>query len=193
MATTLHVIQREDETPSDSEGNRVVLGANDLMLASCSCGKVECEGTGNPIVVAACYCDDCQEGARQIEALPNAPRLRGEDGGTVYILYRKDRFRCSKGRELLRDMRIRTNSPTKRVIASCCNSAMYLDFERGHWLSVYRMRFAGSVPLLQMRIQTRFRSDTTKLPHDVPAYSGFPFSFVAKLFWARLAMLLRRG
>jgi hypothetical protein len=42
------------------------------MMVSCSCGQVECEATGAPIVTVACYCDDCQEGSRQIEELPNA-------------------------------------------------------------------------------------------------------------------------
>jgi hypothetical protein len=38
------------------------------MTASCSCGSVELEAIGAPITSVVCYCDDCQEGSRQIEA-----------------------------------------------------------------------------------------------------------------------------
>ena len=42
------------------------------MTATCACGRVELEAFGKPIVSTVCYCDDCQKGADQIEALPNA-------------------------------------------------------------------------------------------------------------------------
>jgi len=61
------------------------------MTASCSCGSVELEAVGAPIASVVCYCDDCQEGSRQIEALPNARPVQDPDGGTAYVLYRKDR------------------------------------------------------------------------------------------------------
>jgi hypothetical protein len=160
------------------------------MKLSCSCGNVEWEAVGAPILAAACYCDDCQEGSRRIEALPNAPPIRDADGGTEYVLYRRDRLRCSKGRELLRDFRLRDKSPTKRVVAGCCNSAFLVDFEKGHWLSAYRARFEGAAPPLQMRIQTRFRTSNVADATDVPAYRRFPLRFISKLLLARLAMLL---
>jgi hypothetical protein len=67
---------------------------------------------------------------------------------------------------------------------------LYLDFEKGHWLSVYRARLGGVLPPLRMRIQTRFIPKNTHALNDVPAYPGFPFRFVAKLLFARIAMLL---
>jgi len=48
----------------------------------------------------------CQRGSRQIEALPNAAPVLGADGATAYVLYRRDRFECAKGSELLRDQRL---------------------------------------------------------------------------------------
>lgn len=162
------------------------------IIASCRCGSVKFEGTGNAIMSVVCYCDDCQEGARKIEMLPEALPVHDSDGGTAYLLYRKDRFRCMKGDQLLKDVRIRENSPTKRVVASCCNSAMFLDFEKGHWLSVYRARFADDTSPAEMRIQTRFRPRDANIPNDVPAYPGFPLKFMAKIMWARIAMLLHR-
>ena len=90
----------------------------------------------------------------------------------------------------MRDLRIRDKSATRRVVAGCCNSALYLDFEMGHWLSVYRGRLGAMLPSLQMRIQTRFRENKSHAMNDVPAYPGFPIRFMAKLFIARIAMLL---
>ncbi|MGH7885221.1 MAG: GFA family protein [Thermodesulfobacteriota bacterium] len=160
------------------------------MIARCLCGSVELEVLGAPILSTACYCDDCQEAARQIEALPNAPSVLDPDGGTALLLYRKGRMKFSKGSEHLRDYKIRNESPTRRVVASCCNSAMLLDFQKGHWFSAYRKRFEGDVPPLQMRIQTKFKPENSNIPNDVPSYQTYPFKFIAKLMIARVAMLI---
>jgi hypothetical protein len=69
---------------------------------------------------------------------------------------------------------------------------MFLDFQKGHWLSVYRARFGGDVPALQMRIQTKFKSGNRNIPNDAPGYATYPLKFVAKLMAARVAMLLHR-
>jgi hypothetical protein len=76
--------------------------ANTHMMAACSCGSVELKALGAPIASNVCYCDDCQHGSRQIEGLPNAGAVLDPDGGTAYILYRKDRIECSKGAALLK-------------------------------------------------------------------------------------------
>ncbi|WP_197038357.1 hypothetical protein [Billgrantia saliphila] len=90
------------------------------------------------------------------------------------------------------DYKIKTESPTKRVVATCCNSAMFLDFQKGHWFSVYRARFAGNAPPLQLRVQTKFKPENCDIPNDVPSYRTYPFKFVAKLMAARVAMLIGR-
>jgi len=162
------------------------------MTAQCACGGVELEASDAPIISVACYCDDCQEGARQIEALPNAPPVRDTDGGSAYVLYRKDRVECSRGAQFLQDYKIREESPTARVVATCCNSAMFLNYEKGHWFSVYRARFQGDVPPLQMRIHTKFKPENGDVPSDVPSYPTWPLKFLTKLLAARIAMLLRR-
>lgn len=161
-------------------------------IARCACGSIELEVIGPPILGAACYCDDCQEGARQIEVLPNARPVLEPDGGTEYLLYRKDRLKCSKGSDLMQAYKIKPESPTQRVVATCCNSAMYLDFQKGHWFSVYRARFDSDAPPLQMRIQTKFKPENCDIPNDVPSYATYPFKFIAKLMVARAAMLVGR-
>jgi hypothetical protein len=161
--------------------------------ARCSCGNVELEAIGAPITSVVCYCNDCQEGSRQIEALPNARPVRDPDGGTAYVLCRKDRVKCSRGAQFLLGHKIKEKSVTNRVVATCCNSAMFLNFDSGpHWVSVYRARFHGNVPPLEMRNYTKFRPAHSDVPNDVPSYSTFPLRFVAKLIAAKIAMLLHR-
>lgn len=162
-----------------------------IITATCTCGSVEVKAFGKPIVSAACYCDDCQKGAAQIEALPKAPAVRDTDGGTAYMLFRKDRFECSKGAELLKPHKLKETSPTNRVVATCCNSAMFVNFDRGpHWISAYRARFRGDLPPLQARICTKFKPEGVVLPEDVPSYRSYPPSFIVKLLASRIAMAL---
>lgn len=163
------------------------------MIASCSCGRVELEANGTPITSVVCYCDDCQKGSRYIESLPNAAPVLDADGGTAYIVYRKDRIECSRGEALLKIHKITGESVTNRVFATCCNSAMYLNFDDSkHWVDVYRSRLRGEAPPSEMRLCTKFRPAAGKVPGDVPSYPMYPFKLLAKLFAARLAMLLHR-
>ncbi|MBW5799924.1 GFA family protein [Halomonas elongata] len=166
--------------------------AESRIVARCTCGEVELEMTGNPILSAACHCDDCQVGSEQLERLPNAPKILDSAGGTAYLLYRKDRVRCPRGDEHLSDHKLKSTSPTSRVVASCCNTFMYLDFQRGHWLSMSRDRFVKDDWPLQMRIQTRFKPEGSTLPDDAPSYSAYPFKLIGKLVAARIAMLFQR-
>ncbi len=163
------------------------------MTASCACGSVELTVIGAPIVSSVCYCDDCQQGSLQIEALSNADPVRDPDGGTAYILYRKDRIQCSKGTSLLKSYKIRESAVTNRVVATCCSSAMFMNFDKGpYWVAAYRARFQGDLPPLQMRVCTKYKSPDTVLPNGVPSYPGYPLRLVAKLLASGAAMLLRR-
>jgi hypothetical protein len=163
------------------------------MTATCVCGRVELKASGKPIVSAVCYCDDCQKGARQIEALPNAGAVADPDGGTPYVLYRKDRIACTKGADLLKSYKLKQMSATNRVVATCCNSAMFVNFDRGpFWVTAYRARFHGDLPPLQLRICTKFKPNNVVLPRDVPSAPGYPPLMVVKLLAARVAMLLGR-
>jgi hypothetical protein len=164
-----------------------------ILYSSCACGRVRCEASGKPIVSAVCYCEDCQEGARRIEALPGAPRIREPDGGVASLVYRDDRFQCLSGEELLVGHRLKEGAPTRRMVASCCNAGMFLKFEPGFWVSAFRARFEGdALPPIEMRNQIEHRQAATPLPSDAPAYRGFPLRLFARLGAARLAMMLGR-
>jgi hypothetical protein len=164
--------------------------ANETVSAQCSCGAVVLALRGAPIGSFACYCDTCQEGSGRIEALPQAPAVRDAHGGTEYVLYRKDRVAYTKGQELVTDVTLEENPKTKRVVATCCNSAMMMRFDDArHWVPVYRARLGPNAPAVQMRICTSFVPNGETLPNDVPSYPNYAPAFMMKLLSARVAML----
>lgn len=163
-----------------------------VRSSSCACGQVRCEGVGRPILSAVCYCADCQEGGRRIEALPGAEPVLDPDGGTPYLTYRDDRFRCVAGQDLLVGYRLKDGAPTQRLVASCCGTAMFLKFGPGHWVSAYRRRFEGDLPPIEMRNQTRHRVVEAPIAEDAPNYPGYPPQLIFRLLGARLAMLVGR-
>jgi len=164
-----------------------------MRTARCSCGSVEIEAFGTPITSVVCYCDTCQEGSRQIEALTNAAPILSADGGTAYILYRKDRIKYAKGTELLKAIKLDERSTTSRVVAVCCNSALVMRFDDvKHWVPVYRARFQGDLPPVQWRICTKFKPENAQIPADVPSSAMYPAGFIWKLLASKLSMLFGR-
>jgi len=162
-------------------------------LARCRCGAVELAAVGQPIVASTCYCPDCQAAARQIEARADSPNLADADGGTDYLLFRKDRISCAKGAEHLEELRLTDTSATRRMIASCCGSAMYMAFDDArHWVSAYHGRFTEDVPPVEMRICTKFRTSGKILDSRIPSYAGYAPRLIMRLLGSRLAMALTR-
>lgn len=166
-------------------------GPMNIMTSRCACGGVEYEAIGAPITSVICYCASCQEAGRAFEQFAAAPAVLEPDGGTAAVLFRKDRVRCVRGREHLREHRLKPDSPTRRFVATCCNSAMFLDFTKGHWLSMYRRRFPADAPEIEMRVMTRDRRNSVALANDVPNYRGQSGRFMFKLLAAWIAMGFR--
>lgn len=164
----------------------------EVRKSTCACGKVCCSAIGEPIFSAVCYCDDCQAGGREIETLPDAIPVLEPDGGTAYLTYRDDRFECVEGAELLVGHKLSDNAPTQRFVATCCNTAVYVKFAPGFWVSAYRSRFAEDVPTLQWRNQTKFRTSSAPMPDNIPTYHRFPLKLFGKLINARISMFLGR-
>jgi hypothetical protein len=161
------------------------------LKSRCACGGVEYEAMGAPITCAVCYCASCQEAGRGFEQLPGAPPVLEPDGGTAFVLFRKDRVCCVHGRDRLEAYQLKPESPTRRLVATCCNSAMFLDYTRGHWVSMYRGRFAVAAPKIEMRVMTRDRRASVALADDVPNYRGHSGRGIIKLLAARMAMGFR--
>lgn len=157
--------------------------------ANCTCGKVSLALNGAPILTAACYCDSCQEAANYLEALPEAPPITETDGGTHFVIQRKDRIRCQRGQEHLRAHRLSPDSPTRRVVASCCNSPMFLEFTNGHWLSVYKNRIdPADQPPIDIRTMTMYRRAGVEFDDHIPSPKKHTFGFMWKLLTAWVAM-----
>jgi hypothetical protein len=164
-----------------------------MRTARCSCGSVVIEAAGTPIASVVCYCDSCQAGSRQIEALTNAVPILGSDGGTAYILYRKDRINYVQGSALLKDYKVEEKSATSRVVATCCNSAMIMRFDDAkHWIPMYRARFQGDLPPLQWRICMKFKPENVQIPTNIPTSVMYPAGFMWKLLASRISMLFSR-
>ena len=165
---------------------------NERISAPCRCGKVELEILGAPILRGICYCASCQEAGRRHQATPTADSVLAEDGGTDYVLYRKDRIRCTKGGDLLEERRLKPDSPTRRMFARCCDTAMFVDFTKGHWLTVYRGRLPNDMPPATMRLMTAEGPHGVTLPDDMANYPGRSGKFILKLLRAWVAMGFRR-
>lgn len=158
----------------------------------CVCGAVTLEVSGEHIVSVECYCDSCRKAGAELQALPGAPPLLESNGATRCVLHRKDRVRCTRGEDRLREHRLAPSATTRRVVATCCNTAMFMEFLRGHWLSLYGRRFrAEALPPLEMRTMTRDLKGTLRLPDDVPNSKTQSVSFMTRLLGAWVAMRLR--
>jgi hypothetical protein len=68
---------------------------------------------------------------------------------------------------------------------------MFLDFTKGHWLSMYRRRFSTDAPEIEMRVMTKDRRASVALADDVPNYRGHSGRFMMKLLAAWIAMGFR--
>ena len=70
------------------------------------------------------------------------------------VLFRKDRVVQTAGADRLSEHRLKPDSPTRRMIATCCNTPMLLEFTKGHWLTFYRGGLPEEIPPLEMRVMT---------------------------------------
>ena len=159
---------------------------------NCACGKTALELSGPPIMTVECLCDSCRAAGQVMQSLPGAPPLLDQRGATRQIMARKDRVRCVRGSENLREFRLKPESKTRRVVASCCNAPMFLDFTLGHWLDLYARRWPDGVgPPAEMRTMVGDLPPGTELPADIPNAKGHSLRFFAKLVGAWIAMRLR--
>ncbi len=158
----------------------------------CKCGKVHLEVLGEPILASECCCNSCREAGEKLRQLTGASRVLGPHGQTPFVLYRKDRVRFVSGMELLREFRLTPEAKTRRVVASCCNTAVFLEFQHGHWLSLYGALWPeGALPPMQMRTMTSDLPDPSVLPADIPNARTQSPQFMWKLLKAWAAMGFR--
>lgn len=158
----------------------------------CHCGQLRLEVKGAPISSVECCCNSCRAAGARLLALPSAQPVLGPNGTTRFVLYRKDRIRFVQGTAQLKEFRLTPGSKTRRVVATCCNTPAFLEFQSGHWLSLYGGLWpAHALPALEMRTMVMDLPAGTTLPDDVPNASRQSFSFFAKLLGAWIAMGFR--
>jgi hypothetical protein len=166
---------------------------NPTHVAHCRCGAVEVGGWGEPIIVSACYCDDCQAAAQRLAAFANLASAASADGGTEFMLFRRDRIACTRGADRLQAMRLTDASKTRRMIAGCCATPMYLAFDdKRPWVSAFRASFGANAPPGEMRICTRFRRSEEKAEDGLRSHPGYPPAMIVRILAAWPFMLFSR-
>lgn len=160
----------------------------------CACGQVQLEVHEAPILSSECLCTSCRTAGEQLSARPGTPAFRNTTtGGTPYVLYRKDRVRFLSGQDQLRELRLTPKATTRRVVATCCSTPIFLEFESGHWLSMYAALWpAETRPAMELRTMVGDLPEGTALPADIPNARSHTASFMFKLLGAWVRMGLRR-
>jgi hypothetical protein len=77
------------------------------------------------------------------------------------------------------------------MVASCCNSAIYLAFaDTRFWVSVMNNRFVGDSPRIESRLSVEFRDPALAWPDEVPRYRGYPKRYLFRLLgeWIRMKL-----
>ena len=163
-----------------------------LFTIACSCGTVSLGIEGRPITSVECCCNSCRTAGAVLERLAGAPGILGPHGTTRFVLYRKDRVTFLSGIEHLAEHRLSPQAGTRRVVATCCNAPVFLNFKGGHWFSLYGNLWpAETLPPLAMRTMASDLPDASKLPQDVPNLRNQSLKFFAKLLGAWIAMGFR--
>lgn len=162
-----------------------------MTQLNCTCGKVRLQTHGKPIMATECHCNSCREAAAHFRALEGAPDFLSPNGGTPFLMMRKDRVDIS-GVEHLKAFRITPESPTRRALAACCNTPVFLEFKGGHWLSIYKSVVPQSaMPQIELRTMTGDLADPRVLDDTIPSGKRQSVKFFAKLLGAWIAMGFR--
>ena len=88
--------------------------------------------------------------------------------------------------------RLAPNASSRRVVATCCNTPIFLEMKGAHWLSLYLHLWSEAQrPKPEVRTMVVDLPDPSRLPADIPNLKTQPVSFYAKLLLARVAMGFR--
>ena len=143
------------------------------------------EWTRDPVDVFAFHID-VPAGAKQLD-------IETADGDTELMLFARKRIACTKGAELLEPFRSSDTSKTRRMVASCCATPMYMAFDdKRPWVSVYRATFGVKAPPVTMRICTRFSKAPLAPRAGVLSHPGYPPQMMLRLLSAGIATLFTR-
>jgi hypothetical protein len=98
------------------------------------------------------------------------------------MLFRRGRIACTRGADRLQASGLTDASKTRRMIAGCCTTPMYLAFDdRRPWVSAFRASFGVDAPPVEMRICTRFRRPEDTAEDGLLSYPGYPLAMVIRI------------
>ncbi|RCS24511.1 hypothetical protein DUT91_09615 [Phyllobacterium salinisoli] len=158
----------------------------------CACGQTRLELRGEPFLVSECLCTSCRTAAARFAALPGAQNILTSYAATPCADYRKDRVRVLSGAEHLKEFRLSADAGSRRFVATCCNTPIFLELKGAHWLSIYLHLWPDDTrPAPQLRTMTGDLPDASNLPNDIPNLKTHSISFYAKLLWAWIGMGFR--
>lgn len=158
----------------------------------CACGQTRLELRGSPILVSECLCNSCRAAAGRLAALPGARNTLTAYQATPTAEYRKDRVEILSGAENLREFRLSSTAGSRRVIAACCNTPVFLEMKGAHWLSLYLHLWPEDIrPKSAFRTMTGDLADASGLPADMPNLKTHTVAFYARLLAAWIAMRFR--
>jgi hypothetical protein len=159
---------------------------------TCKCGQIKMKVEGPHIASVECLCHSCRKAASVLSALPGAPSVVDEKGASPFVMHRKDRLRILSGAEHLKEYRLSRGAGTRRFVAACCNTPVFMEMKGGHWLSLYAHLWPdGARPPLEMRTMTGDLENAASLPNDVPNLKKQSLSFYGRLFGAWVKMGFR--
>ncbi|TPM30880.1 DUF6151 family protein [Mesorhizobium sp. B2-3-4] len=158
----------------------------------CACGRTRLEVRGAPILVSECLCNSCRAAAGRLARLPGARDVLTSYSATPCAEYRKDRVRILSGAQHLSEFRLSADAGTRRVVATCCNTPVFLELKGAHWLSLYLQLWpAATRPKAELRTMTGDLADRSGLPDDIPNLKTHTVAFYAKLLGAWIGMGFR--
>lgn len=103
---------------------------------------------------------------------------------------RDGRFACVSGEALLTRVRLSADAATRRLVAACCNSAMFLKSAPGFWVSAYRAHFdPAELPTMEMRIHMKDWIADAPPPPGARCCAAHPLRLFMRGATARLAMI----
>lgn len=160
-----------------------------LTQLQCHCGKTRLELSGKPFLITECLCNSCRKAATYLQQQHQAPNFVTPLGATACAEYRKDRVKLSHGENYLTEFKLSADAGTRRILASCCNTPLFMELKGAHWLSIYLSLWpAHNRPQPQLRTMAADWPADSPLPEDIPNLHRHSLFFYAKLFCAWVAM-----
>ena len=96
-------------------------------VATCKCGKVEFQLTGEPLITPNCCCNDCVIAAHFVDEKAKAAgvenisgMVEGNPQSATMCLWPASGIKLVKGGELIKGYKLRPSSKTQRCYTSCC-------------------------------------------------------------------------